>query len=95
MYNIDIQDDARDDMKEIELYYKSINAAIFESFKKELYRILDLLSTFPLSFQFAYKNIRVAYLQKFSYIIYYEVREKEVVVHAILHTSQERSEDIK
>ncbi|CAM1364371.1 type II toxin-antitoxin system RelE/ParE family toxin [Tenacibaculum xiamenense] len=91
MYYIDFQDDAREDMKEIKLYYNSIDIALFDSFKYDLNQILDVISIFPKTYQLIYKNIRIAHLQRFSYVVYYEIREQNIFIHAVSHTSQERN----
>ena len=81
-------------MEKIELYYNSIDTALFESFKHELYKMLDILLIFPNICQLSYRNIRIGFLGSFSYAVHYEVREQAVVIHTILHTSQERNTEL-
>ena len=95
MYSIHFRSKAYEDMEKIEVYYNSIDTALFESFKHELYKILDVLLIFPNIYQLSYRNIRIGFLESFSYAVHYEVREQDVVIHTILHTSQERNIDIK
>ncbi len=95
MYSIDFRSRAYENMEKIELYYNSIDTTLFESFKYEFYKILDVVSIFPKIYQLSYRNIRIGFLENFSYAIHYEVREQDVVIHAILHTSQEQNMNIK
>ncbi len=91
MYHIDFRNRAYEDIEKIESYYNSIDTTLFDSFKYDINRILDVISIFPKTYQLIYKNIRIAHLQRFSYVVYYEIREQNIVIHAISHTSQERN----
>ncbi len=95
MYTLVFRNRAYKDIKEIEAYYKSIDISLYDSFLNELNRVLDVVLIFPKMYQLSYRNIRIGFLENLSYAIHYEVREQDLVVHAILHTSQEQNMNIK
>lgn len=62
----------KDDLKEINKWYKEINKELWNSFTKEFRLKINLIKENPLSFELKYNNIRIVFLKKFpmEFIIY-------------------------
>lgn len=62
----------KDDLKEINKWYKEINKELWNSFTKEFRLKINLIKENPLSFKLKYNNIKIVFLKKFPYgfIIY-------------------------
>lgn len=64
----------KDDLKEINDWYKEINKELWNSFIKEFRLKIHLIKENPLSFELKYNNIRIVFLKKFP---------SEFIIHTI------------
>lgn len=81
----------RDDLKEINEWYKEINKELWNSFTKEFRLKINLIKENPLSFELKYNNIRIVFLKKFSYGIHYSYNTEEniIEIYSVFHTSRD------
>lgn len=84
-YSVFITNMAKEDFKAGEKYYKQIpvnglDIRFVNAVKNTLFRI----ETQPRSFSVRYKNIRIAYTEKFPYAIHFFIKGKSVYVTAII-----------
>ena len=77
------------DIKEINLYYKSINIDLAKRFNDNLKAEIKMIAKNPLLFQIRYEIFRVVNIKDFPFVIHYEVFENKFIIHAIYHTSRD------
>jgi len=77
------------DIKEINLYYKSINSTLVKKFNDNLKAEIKMISKNPLLFQIRYDNFRVSTIRDFPFIIHYEIFENTIIIDAIYHSSRD------
>ena len=67
-------------------YYENNQINLGTSFTKEVFSILEILETNPLLFPVKFKNIREAVINKFPFIVIFEVLPNdEIIVLSIFH----------
>lgn len=81
----------KDDLKEINEWYKEINKELWNSFTTEFRLRINLIKENPLSFELKYNNIRIVFLKKFPYGIHYSYNAEENVIeiYSVFHTSRD------
>lgn len=77
------------DIKEINLYYKSDSGILVKKFNDNLKVEINLISKNPLLFQIRYDNFRVSKIKDFPYIIHFEIFENTIIIDAISHSSRD------
>ena len=77
------------DIKEINLYYKSVSGTLVKKFNDNLKAEINLISKNPLLFQIRYDNFRVSKIKDFPYIIHFEIFENTIIIDAISHSSRD------
>lgn len=70
------------EIEEAIVYYVNINKTLAKKFEKEIRFCFFKISKSPESFQFRYKNIRIIWLKKFPFGIYYLYDSNEVYIIA-------------
>ncbi len=88
MYQLHIRLLAKNDVQEITDYYQMINPSLADRFLVKLYAELESIQRNPALFQIQHENIRINYLKKFPFGIYYTWEGDTVDVLAVLHTSR-------
>jgi len=88
MYKIKILILAQQDVQEIIDYYDSINPEITDRFLRKLFLDISTIKRNPKIFAKKYKEIRMCYLQKFPFNIYFKINDNNVEIIAVLHTSR-------
>lgn len=58
------------------------------SFENSISKTIQQIQKNPLKVQIRYNTIRVAILSKFPFGIHYTVRENEILIIAVFHTSE-------
>lgn len=77
------------DIKEINLYYKSKNATLVNRFNENLKAEITAIAKNPFLLQVRYKNFRVSKIKDFPFMIHYEIFENSILIEAIYHTSRD------
>ena len=88
MYNIEFRPLSEIDLQEIVTYYDNLNPKITNKFLTEFENTIFRIEKMPKSFQKKLDNIRVAFLRRFRFGVYYKLYENEIRIIAILHTSR-------
>ncbi|NPD43955.1 MULTISPECIES: type II toxin-antitoxin system RelE/ParE family toxin [unclassified Lentimicrobium] len=88
MYNLTFRPPAKNDLQEIIEYYDSINPKLADVFLQQLDKAVYHIQNYPLSCQKKFSSIRVVFLKRFSYGIYFIINQQEIAVIAILHSSR-------
>lgn len=82
-----LSDEAYLDILSAHVWYGALLKKLGNEFEKSVDQELQRITANPELFQIKYKNIRVAYLEKFPYGIHYFVEETTIKVVAVFHTS--------
>jgi plasmid stabilization system protein ParE len=87
-YHLSLSPNAEADLLESALWYESRQIGLGEKFTKKAEGYLFRIQNNPLHFPLKKGNLREAYIQKFPFVIIYEIVENEIVVFAIFNTHQ-------
>lgn len=79
---------ARVDLKNGILWYAGISKSLGEAFLAEVETKLNFVKDNPQACKLAYKNYRVAILQRFPFSVFYSIEEDLIVIHAIFDNRQ-------
>ncbi len=79
---------AKDDIQKSVDYYDLINPKLSDIYLKELDDTINNIQNKPEAFQKQLGEIRVAFLKRFKFGIYYKLYDQTIVVLAVLHTSR-------
>ena len=67
-------------------YYENNQINLGTSFTKEVFSILEILETNPLLFPIKFNNIREAVINKFPFVVIFEVLpNNEIIVLSVFH----------
>ncbi len=88
MYNLSFRPLANKDIQDIVNYYDLLNPELTKNFLKELDDTVKHIQHRPCSCQKRLGNIRISFLKRFSYGVYFKIYDKDISVIAILHTSR-------
>ena len=88
-YNLIILPLAVQDIREINFSYKSLNKKLAERFNEAFKKEIQIIRQNPLLFQIRYDDFRVCKVEKFPYLIHYEIDDKLIIINAVYHTSRD------
>lgn len=87
-YNLIIKPKAEEDIGETMEWYKEQNENLPEKFLIKIDESLEKIGSNPEHYQKRYGEIRIVFIKKFPYGIYYTAEENTIYIHAVLHTKQ-------
>jgi len=87
-YNLSLSPIAEANLLESALWYESRQIGLGEKFTQKVEAYFSRIQNYPLHFPLKKGNLREAYIQKFPFVIIYEVIENEIVVFSVLNTYQ-------
>lgn len=90
-----IKSTAAIEIEEVIAYYAKINKNLAIKLEKEIRSSFLKIAKNPESFQFRYKTIRIIWLKKFSYGIYYLFDSDEVYIMAFWSSREDVPAKIK
>ena len=94
-YSIVLQPGAEDDISDAYHWYEDQQAGLGELFLKELVIFYKKLEQNSEIFSKATKRYRQAILDRFPYVIIYEIVKTEVQIYSVFHTSRNPKEKFK
>jgi plasmid stabilization system protein ParE len=83
-----IRSEAESDLEDAALWYQTQAAGLGYEFLDEVKKTLQIMADNPEIFQIIYKDVRRAVVQRFPFVIYYQVEEEIIVVFGIIHASR-------
>jgi plasmid stabilization system protein ParE len=83
-----IRPEAEADLDDAALWYQTQAAGLGYEFLDEIKKTLQIMADNPEIFQEIYKNVRRAIVQRFPFVIYYQIEEETIVVLGIIHASR-------
>ena len=87
-YELEIKEEADLEITKAYLYYEEKQMGLGDKFLKLLEKYLDRICENPKHFQVKRKPYYEAYLQKFPYLVIYEIAEMRVIVYSVFNTPQ-------
>jgi len=69
-------------------WYEKKSKGLGEDFLRVFYANATELTRNPLIYRKIYKNFRRRLMRRFPYAIYFHTADKEIIVHALLHTAR-------
>lgn len=95
-YSVFITNMAKEDFKAGEMYYKQIPVSGLKTrFVNAVKNTLFRIEKHPGSFSVRYKNVRIAYTEKFPYAIHFFIKDKSVYVTAIIFDKRDPQVSMK
>ena len=76
------------DVEEIIIWYEKQRVGLSYDFELCLEAGINEISRLPSSFQKRYKIVKIKFISRFPYGIHYIVKEKQIVIIGVFHTSQ-------
>jgi toxin ParE1/3/4 len=87
-YNIEISEEAENDFENSYEYYYDDSPKLADTFFRLINTSLETIKKTPLSFPEIHKSLRKFCVEKFPFVIYYQVVDYTIKVIAIFHTSR-------
>jgi len=94
-YKIIILDQAISEIAETCIYYNIKAPELGFEFEEEVFQLLEVIKENPLLFPIKFAHIHEAVLNRFPYVINYEVYGKQIIVSAVFHTKKHPDKKIK
>lgn len=88
-YKIIVKPLAEQDITEAVEWFYSNATHLTERFLEEINKAIEILKDNPAHYQKRYNDIRVYFIENFSFGVYYTIESNIVFVHAILHTRRD------
>ena len=79
---------AEQDIKTAYQWYEFQQAGLGEEFLTAIHQKIQSIQSFPESTAIIHKKIRRAVAPRFPYLIFYLVKQTQIIILAVLHTSR-------
>jgi plasmid stabilization system protein ParE len=84
-FEVLILEEAKFDIKEARIYYKSILPSLSKRFTSDLKNTIGNICSHPETFGFRFNEFRTANLSIFPYQVHYIIAESTIIIFAVLH----------
>lgn len=88
-FTLSISETAENDIREAYLWYEDQKQDLGNLFEAEFLKAVKSISINPFKTQIKYGDIRVHFLEKFPFGIHFVIKENDVRIIAVFHTSRE------
>jgi plasmid stabilization system protein ParE len=88
MFDLIIKEEAYQDLQNAYDYYEEQKSGLGEDFIAKVKGRMAYLKKYPLHFSKVEKEFRQALIDRFPYVIVYELSGKEIIVYAVFHCSK-------
>ena len=88
IYHFSLSPKAEADLLEAALWYESQQTGLGEKFAQKVESYFIRIQNNPLHFPSKKGNLREAYIQKFPYVIIYQIINDNIIVFAVFNTHQ-------
>lgn len=89
MYRLEISSSAKNDLTDAMLWYNKQQNELGDEFLQEVFGSLSDISTNPFLFAVRFlENFRFCNLNRFPYLIVYEINDDLIIINAVFHTSR-------
>jgi hypothetical protein len=87
-YSLHVVEEAIEETAEAYIWYEGKQIGLGERFLAELENTFVHIQDKPLVFKQNYRKVRIAILSTFPFMVIFTIKEKEIVVHSVFHTSR-------
>jgi len=87
-YNLIIKEEAAIDIEDAYWWYENKQHNLGDLFLEFLEKSFSSIIVNPKIYAKKYKEMRQAPLQKFPFVVIYEIEEKNIIIFAVFHTSR-------
>ena len=87
-YSLKVKEEAYDDINDAYVWYESQKSGLGEKLLLEIETCFHSLSQNPYIYEVKYKNARWGFLNKFPYVVIYEIETNAIAIYSIYHTSK-------
>jgi len=95
MYQVIFKPRAIEMQRDAYLWYEQQNEGLGELFLKELDYCYRKIQSFPSAYTLVNGNYRQMSLKRFPYVIVFKIKDVEILIYAVFHTSRNPKEKIK
>ncbi|SIT26815.1 type II toxin-antitoxin system RelE/ParE family toxin [Chryseobacterium gambrini] len=87
IYELIIQEEASLEILEAYIYYENAQKGLGEKFMKQLNKYFVRIQDHPKHFEIK-KNYREAFVQKFPYLIIFDIIDNKIIILSVFNTHQ-------
>ncbi|MCY1663682.1 MULTISPECIES: type II toxin-antitoxin system RelE/ParE family toxin [Chryseobacterium] len=87
IYELIIQEEAGLEILEAYIYYENAQKGLGEKFMKQLNKYFVRIQNHPKHFEIK-KNYREAFVQKFPYLIIFDIIDNKIIILSVFNTHQ-------
>ncbi|WP_185207754.1 type II toxin-antitoxin system RelE/ParE family toxin [Chryseobacterium sp. C3] len=87
IYELIIQEEAGLEILEAYIYYENAQKGLGEKFMKQLNKYFVRIQNYPKHFEIK-KNYREAFVQKFPYLIIFDIIDNKIIILSVFNTHQ-------
>ena len=95
IYSLTVKQEAYEDLQKAYDYYEEQRTGLGEEFLDEIEERMAYLKKYPLHFNKAEKEFRQTLIDRFPYLIIYEIHGREIIIYAFFHCSQNPKKKFK
>jgi toxin ParE1/3/4 len=88
MFRLEVLDSAASEADEIVKWYDEQRTGYGERFQLELSKTFQKIQSQPKRFLVVEKSVRRALVTKFPYVVYFQLRDNEIFVLTVIHSSR-------
>jgi toxin ParE1/3/4 len=88
-YKLIIKEEAYEDLQGAYDYYEKKRSGLGEEFIEAVKEKIAYIKVYPLHFSKVEKDFRQTLIDRFPYLLIYELSGKEIIVYSFFHTSQD------
>ena len=88
MFTVSYSDKAKEDIREIVLWYNSQKVGLESDFLSSLEVAIKRINVNPYTYQIYFRHIRAIILRRFPYRIIYKINDEIIIVIGVFHTSR-------
>jgi len=94
-YDLLIKDEAYEDLQNAFDYYEEQQAGLGEDFLENVKARIDYIKKYPLHFNKVERDYRQSLIDRFPFLIVYELLDKEVIVYSVFNCSKNTEKKFK
>jgi plasmid stabilization system protein ParE len=89
-YKIKIEPEVIDDLNEASKWYENQKIGLGKLFKRQFKSEIEILKVYPELFENRYRDFRCMELEKYPYMVHYQIIDSQelVIITSIFHTSR-------
>lgn len=87
-YRLHVVEEAIEETTEAYTWYEEKQVGLGERFLTELEEMFYHIQANPLAFKQNYRKVRIAILSTFPFMVIFTIKEEDIVVHSVFHTSR-------